>query len=99
MLENKAFTIAKETVKLLRVNVVRVMIFTNSVSCVHLSPVNDPFVRMSATYLMREATCAGYQTLDRYKRSWQKRKLLAEWLHRSEIRTEASRNSITGEEG
>ena len=42
MLDNEGFTTAEETDKLLCLNVVRVMMLTNSVSCVHLSPVNDP---------------------------------------------------------
>ena len=44
MLENKGFTTAEETEKLLWVNVVCVMMCTNGVSCVHMSPVNDPQV-------------------------------------------------------
>ena len=47
-MESKGFTAAEETDKLLSMNAVWVITFTNSVSCVHLSLVNDPFERMSA---------------------------------------------------
>ena len=47
MLENQGFIIAAKLDQLLRVNVACVMMLTNSVSCVHLSLVNDPIVRMS----------------------------------------------------
>ena len=46
--ENRGFTPAEATDKLLLVSVVCAMMLTSGVSCVHLSPVNDPFVRMSA---------------------------------------------------
>ena len=44
MLDSEGFPSAEETDKLLWVNVVCVMMVTNSVRCVHLFPVNDPFV-------------------------------------------------------
>ena len=46
--DKKGVTTAEKTDKLFCVNVVCVMMLTSIVSCVHLSLVNDIFVRMSA---------------------------------------------------
>ena len=44
MLEKKGFTTTGETDKFLYKNVISIMMLTSSVSCIHLSPVNDPVV-------------------------------------------------------